>query len=160
MNKKSFLAAVLAVCMMLTLAACGGSDPAPEAPAAEADVSSSTTASTTTTTAAPTNAIPTPQDGEVLYTIKVVDTDGNPKAGVYVQLCLDTCVFAATDATGAAYFSKPEAEYKVAFTEQPEVYYYFEDGSREMTLVYDLAAPNAGEEAATDPSTNDAELSW
>lgn len=151
MNKKSFLAAVLAFCLMLTLCACGDSEPA-------TDATNDTTASTESTTvatesAAPTTpTAPTPADGEVLYTIKVVDAAGNPKSGVYVQLCLDVCVFAPTDSEGVAYFCKPEAEYKVAFTEAPDTYYYFENGSHEMTLVYDPAA--------TEPSTNDVELQW
>lgn len=154
MNKKLLLAALLAVCLTLTLCACGG---AASGPANEpADTTASTT--TTTTTAAPTTpTAPTPADGEVLYTIKVVDKDGNPAEGVYVQLCLDTCVFAPTDSEGVAYFCKPEAEYKVAFSEAPDNYYYFEDGSREMTLTYDLSA-NATDEA--EPSTNDVELQW
>ena len=147
MNKKNFLAAVLAFCMMLTLCACGG-EAATETPADTTAPTESTTSATEAT--APT--APTPADGEVLYTIKVVDTEGNPVAGVYVQLCLDVCVFTATDTQGIAYFCKPEAEYKVAFTEAPEIYYYFENGSHEMTLVYDLGA--------TEPSTNDVELQW
>ena len=161
MNKKIFLAGLLAVCLCLTLCACGGSQPpAEETPSTTTEAPTTTT----TTTAAPTK--PTAADGEVLYTIKVVDKDGNPVEGVYVQLCKDTCVFAPTDAEGAAYFSKPEDEYKVAFTEAPDTYYYFEDGSCEITLTYDLTA-NAETNVATEATEaedgnlyNDVELTW
>ena len=47
-----------------------------------------TTAATTTTTAAPT--APTPGEGQVLYSVKVVDAAGAP-VNAYVQLCLETC---------------------------------------------------------------------
>lgn len=153
MNKNVWLAALLAVCLTLTLCACSGGE---ENPVNEPENSTTTTTTTTTAaTAAPT--APTPADGEVLYTIKVVDTAGAPVEGVYVQLCLDVCVFAPTDSEGVAYFCKPEAEYKVAFTEAPDDYYYFEDGSTEMTLTYDLYAT---ETTDSEPITNDAELSW
>lgn len=133
MNKKMLLAALLAVCLTLTLCACGGA----ETPSIDVENTTTTTEATTTTTTAPTApTAPTPGDGEVLYTIKVVDAAGAPVEGVYVQLCLETCIFAPTDSEGIAYFCKPEADYKVAFTETPDTYYYFEDGSREMTLTY------------------------
>lgn len=154
MNKKLLLAALLAVCLTLTLCACG--DPA--GPAEEpANTTESTT--TTTTTAAPTTpTAPTPGDGEVLYTIKVVDKDGNPMEGVYVQMCQgETCVFAPSDSEGNVYFCKPEAEYKVAFSEAPDTNYYFEDGSHEMTLTYGVSATPTEE---AEPSTNDVELQW
>ena len=92
MNKK-ILAALLAVCMMVALCACGDSEPTPDANQPSGD------ATTTTTTAPEATAptAPTPADGEVLYTVKVLDTDGNPKAGAYVQMCLEACVFKITD---------------------------------------------------------------
>ena len=148
MNKKVLLAGLLAVCLCLTLCACGGTEaPVEETPSTTAPT---TEAPTTTTTEA---AEPTAAEGEVLYTIKVVDAEGAPVEGVYVQLCKEVCVFAATDANGIATFSKPEDEYKVAFTEAPDTYYYFEDGSREITLTYELG--NAEENLF-----NDAELQW
>ena len=155
MNKKMLLAALLAVCLTLTLCACGGA----ETPAGENNTTTTTeaTTTTTTTTAAPTApTAPTPEDGQVLYTIKVVDAAGAPVEGVYVQICLDTCDFKATDSEGVAYFCKPEADYKVAFTEAPDTYYYFENGSREMTLTYGAdSTPTEGEVL-----TNDVELEW
>ena len=157
MNKKVLLAGLLAVCLCLTLCACGGT----EAPAEETPATTTTTeAPTTTTTEAAAPTAPTAADGEVLYTIKVVDEAGAPVEGVYVQLCKDTCVFAATDAEGAAYFSKPEDEYKVAFTEAPDTYYYFEDGATEITLTYGAAADTDATTEAPDNYFNDAELQW
>ena len=160
MNKKSFLVALLAVCLMLALCACGGSEPAVDN-GTEATQPTESTTTTTTASEVTTPTAPTPADGQVLYTINVVDADGNAKEGVYVQLCKDTCVFAPTDSEGNAYFCMPQDEYKVCFSEQPEIFYYFESGSREMTLVYELASAEPTETAAeTEPSTNDAELVW
>lgn len=164
MNKKTFLAAVLAFCLMLTLCACGGEPAAePTQPAGDA---------TTVPSAAPTEpaapTAPTPADGEVLYTVKVVDKDGNPKAGAYVQMCLEACVFKVTDAAGNAYFCMAEADYKVTLMDDgtaPEGYvakeHHFESGAHEMTLVYDYTAENAANtNTDTEPSTNDVELQW
>lgn len=172
MNKKHFLAAVLAFCLMLTLCACGGEEAATKtgepdtAPSADTTPSGDVTPSEddNTETTAPT--APTPADGEVLYTVKVVDKDGNPKLGAFVQMCLEACVYKVTDATGNAYFCMAEADYKVTLMDDgtaPAGYtakeHHFEAGSHEMTLVYDYAAENA---AATEeePMFNDVELDW
>ena len=163
MNKKTFLAAVLAFCLMLTLCACGG-EPAAEPSQPSGDA-------TTVPSAAPTEpaapTAPTPADGEVLYTVKVLDKDGNPKAGAYVQMCLEACVFKITDAAGNAYFCMAEADYKVTLMDDgtaPEGYvakeHHFESGSHEMTLVYDYTAENAAAAPSDEPNTNDVELEW
>ena len=149
MNKKLFLAIVLVFCMMLTLCACGGEgaatksgepDTAPSADTTPSGTEGDTTPSEDTAPTAPT--APTPADGQVLYTIKVVDKDGNPVPSAYVQICKDTCLPGITNEEGIAYFCMVEDEYKVAFTLQPEIYYYFESGSREMTLVYEEPTTN------------------
>ena len=156
MNKKTILAAVLAFCMMLTLCACGGSEPAEQnQPATDAPTTTTTAAEATAPTA------PTPADGQVLYTVKVLDTEGNPKAGAYVQVCLEACVFQVTDAAGNAYFCLEEADYKVTLMDDgtaPAGYvakeHHFESGSHEMTLVYDYTAENAAA-SNEEPLTND-----
>lgn len=160
MNKKTFLAAVLAVCMMLALCACGG-EPAAE-PIQPTDAPTAPTTAAPTEPAAPT--APTPADGEVLYTVKVVDKDGNPKAGAYVQMCLEACVFKVTDAAGNAYFCMAEADYKVTLMDDgtaPAGYvakeHHFEAGAHEMTLVYDYTAENAAA-PSEEPITNDIEF--
>lgn len=170
MNKKTFLAALLAVCLMLGLCACGGSEPA-EQTQPSGDVATDPSQTPTEPTEAPAPTAPTPAEGEVLYTVKVVDTDGNPKAGAYVQMCLEACVYKVTDAAGNAYFCMAEADYKVTLMDDgtaPEGYtakeHHFEDGAYEMTLVYDYTAENAAAGASadvgTEPSTNDVELDW
>lgn len=160
MNKKTFLAAVLAVCMMLALCACGG-ESATE-PTQPTDAPTAPTTAAPTEPAAPT--APTPADGEVLYTVKVVDKDGNPKAGAYVQMCLEACVYKVTDAAGNAYFCMAEADYKVTLMDDgtaPAGYvakeHHFEAGAHEMTLVYDYTAENAAA-PSEEPITNDIEF--
>lgn len=152
---KKILAVILTLCLMLALAACGGSEPA-----ATEDTQPSGDATTTTTTEASTApTAPTPAEGQVLYTIKVVDGDGNPLSGKAVQMCNDEgCDFKVTDEAGCAYFCKVESEWKVAFSESPEIYYYFDEGSYEMTLNYELASATDPTEPSTEPSTNDIEF--
>ena len=92
-----------------------------------------TTEATTTTTTAP--AIPTPEEGQVLYAVKIVDAAGNPVEGAYAQLCLETCVFQPTNAEGIAYFCLPEADYKVTIIgDEAAGEHHFEAGSYEITL--------------------------
>ncbi len=158
MNKNVLLAGLLALCLCLTLCACGGNDgPVTETPST---TSQAPTTTTTTTEAPATPTAPTPADGQVLYTIKVVDKDGAAVEGVYVQMCTETCVFTATDSEGNAYFCVAEDEYKVAFTEAPDTYYYFEDGAHEMTLTYDLNAVEDTDPTEGENLYNDAELEW
>lgn len=178
MNKKHFLAAVLAFCLMLTLCACGGEeaatktgepDTAPSAattPSGDVTPSGDTTPSNSASADAVRPTAPTPADGEVLYTVKVVDKDGNPKEGAFVQMCLEACVFKTTDVAGYAYFCMAEADYKVTLMDDgtaPAGYtakeHHFEAGSYEMTLVYDYAAENVNG-TEEEPMFNDVELDW
>lgn len=133
---KRFTAAIMLLCMMLTLAACGSGD---STPATEAPV----------VTEAPTEAVPeteaateAPTEAAYTYKVTVVDESGNPIAGAMVQLCMDTCFPGVTDATGAALFNVEEADYKVSFLALPAGYTYsteeqefhFADGSNELTI--------------------------
>lgn len=154
MNKKMLLAALLAVCLTLTLCACGGE------PAGPADEPTTTAPTTTTTTAAPTTpTVPTPADGEVLYTVKVVDSTGAPVVGTYVQLCLESCVFKGTDTEGKAYFCLPEEDYKVTIIgDASATEYHFPEGSHELTLTYDVEG--ATESQDDNAQYNDVELDW
>ena len=77
----------------------------------------------------------------VQYSVKVVDTSGQPVAKCGVQLCLDVCVPGFTDLNSTALISAPEASYKVSIMSAPEGYMYdpdevyvFEDGSISMTI--------------------------
>ena len=131
MNKKILLV-VLALCLTIGLCACGGSG-AGDAVTLQPETTTTTTEATTTTTTAP--AIPTPEDGQVLYSVKIVDANGNPVEGAYAQLCLETCVFQATNAEGIAYFCLPEADYKVTIIgDEAAGEHHFEAGSHEITL--------------------------
>ena len=148
MNKK-IIAAVLAVCMMVCLCSCVTINQEP----VDEPATTTTTEATTTTTTGAESAIPTPGEGQVLYAVKVVDSNGAPVANEYVQMCLETCVFQATNAEGIAYFTCAEADYKVTVMSDPNATeYHFEGGSHEMTITYDPAA--------AEPNTNDVTLAW
>lgn len=81
------------------------------------------------------------------YKVTVVDETGKGLENVFVQLCKDTCVPSKTDSKGVATFNLPEDEYKVAILQMPEGYtysgdeteFYFESGSKEMTIVLKAA---------------------
>lgn len=142
MNLKRLLAAVGIACLLFCLIGCGEVK----------DVNQSGTG----TTAAPTdtNASNAPTDqttGEAVfdgYTVTVVDEGGNPISGAFVQLCLDSCFPGMTDASGVAKFDLEEAEYKVSFVNLPAGYdyvseeheFYFEDGSKEITITLKAVA--------------------
>lgn len=148
MNKKVIIAAVLAVLMMVCLCACNGGN---GSDVQQPETTTTTTEATTTTTTAASD-IPTPGEGQVLYSVKVVDSNGAPVKDVYVQMCLESCVFQGTNAEGIAYFTCAEADYKVTVMSDPEATeYHFENGSHEMTITFDPAA---------DSNTNDATLAW
>ena len=125
-NMKKILAALLAVLMMVSLCACvGGNEPA------DKDEATTTKPTTTTTTKA--------DDGKVTYTVKVLDDAGAPVVGAFVQICKEACIPAPTGADGVATWTVAEDDYKVSFAVAPAGYeveteYYFEDGSRDMTI--------------------------
>ena len=136
MNKQTILAALLAVCMLLCLCACGSDEPAAAGDA--------TAAPTEAPTAAPTAAPTESDDGKVTYTVTVLGGAGNPIVGAMVQLCLDACIPAPTDAAGVATWTLVEADYKVSFVVPPEGYaveeaYYFEAGTTALTITLEAA---------------------
>ncbi len=135
MNIKAFLALCMALCVALCLCACGntannpGTTGATEEPAVE-------TAEATE-----------PDDGKVIYTVKVVDEGGNPVSGAMVQICKEICLPGLTNAEGVAEFNVVEdSEYKVSFVNVPagfegaEEAYYFEAGSFELTITLKAVA--------------------
>lgn len=136
MDFKRFLALLMAACLMLGLCACGGEGEP------DATDSSEVTEATDVTEA---TVIENAQDGNVTYTVTVVDESGAPIAGVFVQMCLETCYPNSTNENGVATFSLAEADYKVSFLTPPEGYsveeaYYFEDGAHDMTITLKAAA--------------------
>ena len=140
---KRALCVLIALCMTLALAACGGGDKggndAPDGTPASSAPASSVPGDTST----PDDVQDTPvDDGKVTYTVTVVDDAGNPVSGIMVQICKDVCMPAVTDADGVAVWSLDEDEYKVSFPVSPEGYvdytgseFYFDAGSAEMTIV-------------------------
>lgn len=132
---KRFIAFALIVCIALGLCACGGNN----TPETEAPVQ------TTVPTDVPeTEATETPaDDGMVVYTVTVVDENGEPVPGVVVQWCLETCFPGFTNASGVAQYTAAEADYHVSINSMPAGYTYstdeqefsYENGSTEMTIV-------------------------
>lgn len=125
---KMLLAALLAVVMMVSLCACAGGGTSD--PDNKPDNNTTTTTTTTTTKV---------DDGKVTYTVTVKDDAGAPVAGVFVQLCKETCYPAATDANGVATWALEEDEYKVSFVMAPAGYtveeaYYFEGDATDMII--------------------------
>ena len=80
-------------------------------------------------------------DGLVTYTVTVVDQDGAPVVGVYIQMCVgDICKLPSpTDENGVAVFEGFDpAEYSVKINGATgytvEAAYQFEAGSTELTI--------------------------
>lgn len=120
---KNLIGFALMLCMVLSLCACG---------AAETEVTTEPAAA----------AIQETEDALTEYTVTVVDEEGNPVAGVMVQLCMDACYPGVTDEHGAAKYSVAEADYKASLLSLPEGYeyadetreFYFEAGSTAVTI--------------------------
>lgn len=138
---KKILALLLALGLMLSFAACGADDTADDTTEAE---------STETTTA----SIPedtteeTPDANLVVYTVHIVDEEGNPVTGGMVQFCLDSCSPVIIDENGTAVFkTAEEADYEVKFLTMPEGYTYateeevfhFAEGEMVLTIVLKAA---------------------
>ena len=152
-NLKILLALALALGMVMSLCACGAKTPEATTQATEATTEAApevTTQATEATTQAPeATTEAAAEDGEEqeatsgnpVYSVTVVDQNGNPVVGAYVQFCLEACYPAATDANGQASMELEGEGYKVSFLKLPEGYtdegageYYFDAGSYEMTL--------------------------
>ena len=97
MNMKRIIAMLLALCMMFALCACSGeteeTEPVIE-PATEPATEESTEEATEEAT----------EPAGPVYSITVVDEDGNPIVGAMVQMCLDTCLPGITNENGVAEF--------------------------------------------------------
>lgn len=136
---------LLAVCMIFALCACDSAEDIPEAPEAAPEAQQpqpepeTTEAPEQTTEAAP---------AEPTYTVKLTDEEGNPMAGVMVQICLESCMPALTGEDGvAAFYVAAEDGYYATVTAMPEGYdyateeqkFYFEDGNA-VTIVLKTVA--------------------
>lgn len=135
---KRLLALAMALIMMLCLCACGGNG--------DTDVTTDPAVEVTD----PADEVKDPVDDvvEPTYVVTVVDQDGAPVAGAWVQLCLEACVPAMTDENGVANFFLEENDYKVGFTVMPAGYEYsgeeqewhFAEGENTMTIVLKKSA--------------------
>lgn len=144
MNMKKIFAILLALTLAAGLCACGSSEGSAEetTAATEADTEATPEASTEAATAAETEV----PEGMVVYTVKVVDENGDPVVGAMVQICQDTCYPGVTNEEGVAQYTVAEADYKVSFLSMPEGYtcdeeaFYFQDGSTALTITLKAAA--------------------
>lgn len=137
---KYILAAVLVLCMMLSLCACGESS-------GNAEDTTTENEPIQTTTAEETVEDTTVDDGKLTYKVTVQDEAGNGIAAAMVQLCDEFCTFATADANGVATFNLEEGDYYASLMAMPEGYahmgeeekYYFEEGSTELTITLKAA---------------------
>lgn len=133
------LAAVLVLCMALSLCACGNAE----------DNSAATTEPAATEIVEVTEAVQeteaqeeTLPEGMTVYTVTVVDEAGSPISGAMVQICLDSCYPGITDENGVATFTVAEADYKASILSMPAGYtysteeeaFYYEAGSTNVTI--------------------------
>lgn len=151
---KRFLAVMLALCICLGLALCivscdSGNDEntSTEDTSTKVETEGESTSSEATSDEATSEEIT--ENKDVGYKVKVVDADGNPLKGVYIQLCTDeTCGMpTATGDDGYARFpnftdpgrkAKIGVEYE-GYVVDLEKYYEFEDDSFELTIVLEKA---------------------
>ncbi len=134
---KKCIAALLLLCLLLGLCACGENTSADTTPS-----------ETQTPTEGETGPSQEASEAEPNYFITVVDTDGEPVSGAIVQMCKlgddGSCTPATvpTDAQGKVSFTLPEDSYKVSFIVLPGAYtyvdeakdFYFAEGARELTI--------------------------
>lgn len=135
--KKRIVTAVLMLCMAFGLVACGNGS------------TQDTQKNNTENSEQDQNQAnkDTEKEEKLAYTIKVVDENNNPMAGVVVQLCKDACMPSVTDENGVAEFVVKELsdEYKASVADVPEGYVYedgdvyFKNGVTEVTLVLKAA---------------------
>lgn len=129
-------AVILGVILALSLVACGG----------ESEESSQTTSDSVSTAVSDVSVTessePVSEEEAKTFTVTVVDGDGNPVSGVMVQICLEACIPAVTNADGVAVFNAEIVDgHKLSVSSCPEGYsyegeaeIYLESGATEYTL--------------------------
>lgn len=135
---KRIIMILLALCMVASFVACNeGGEVTTEAP--------ETTAAPTETEAP--DAETTAAETEVAfngYKVTVTDKDGNPIAGVQIQMCDSKgCRMPkGTEADGTVTFDYETSDFHVLIAAEVEGYvvdtkeeYFFENGSKELTIV-------------------------
>lgn len=136
-NMKKILALLMALCVVLSFAACGQTEDTAndttEAVTTEAQTEASTEAQTEATT----------ESNLIRYTVYIVDEEGNPVPGGMLQFCLETCSPVVIDESGVAIFNGEDVNYDVKFLSLPVGYTYsseeevfhFAKGETELTIV-------------------------
>ncbi|MBQ8407918.1 MAG: hypothetical protein IJY39_03550 [Clostridia bacterium] len=126
---KFIIAICVAICIPLAASACAGSVSSKD---------KDTVATGSESTEAMTSSTPAP-DATVTYQITVVDANGSPLSGAYVQLCFgNQCLLpVATNADGIAIIETAEADYTVkiileGYTGEAE--YHFAEGATELKV--------------------------
>jgi hypothetical protein len=102
-NMKRLIAVMMVLTLALCFVACTEPQQNPGASSSEKPAPSSTTSEPTS------SSTQKEEDPEPSHIVKVVDQDGNPVAGVYVQLCDNGSCYApvVTNEEGIAEFFKP-----------------------------------------------------
>lgn len=111
---KKFFALLMALMLVLSLVACGEGETVSTDPSTNTSSKEETKPQKTEPEASePENSEPSeteptqtePEEVEYVYTVRVVDVDGVPVSGVFVQVCAgSSCHPAQTDADGVAGF--------------------------------------------------------
>lgn len=131
--KKKLLILATAALLALGLSACDNSTEADTDTDTQTETESVTETETVSETETETEAAKLS-----VYTVKVVDKDGNPLPGAYVQMCEDSeegvCFLpVAVDENGVYSVSREEGNYKVKITlngyTTADEYYYFRDSN-------------------------------
>lgn len=151
---KRFFAVMLALCICLSLTLCivscdsdGDENTSTEDTSAKAETEGESTSDETTSEESTSEETTEADDSG--YKVKVVDTDGNPLEGVYIQLCTDeVCGMPTpTGADGYALFKNitdPGRKAKIGmayegYVVDTEKYYEFEDDPFELIIVLEKA---------------------
>ena len=138
MKKKLYMiVGALVACAAICLSGCGSDK------GAEKDTTVATTTASVVESTEEKTEEPTTEDTKVVYSVKVVDEEGNIMPSVMVQICKDACIPGKTNDQGVAEFNVEEdSEYKASVLQMPEGYelagdeenFYFESGSKELTI--------------------------
>lgn len=127
MNVKRLIAVLLALCLALSLCACGGKQEDNNVPEETQNVPAEPVVNTSDVPQQDEAPQEETKPSGITYTVKVQDEGGNPIAGAMVQICQgELCLMpTATDDTGVAVFSvAEEAEYEAKFLSLPAGYDY------------------------------------
>ncbi len=119
---KKLFVLLLALGMLVSLCACGGNESTTNESSIDitTDDPASDTSEESSTEENSTSSVP---EETAAFTVTVVDQDGNPVEGVFVQICKDTCVFNTTNANGVTTFKNEITDgYKISIPEVPAGY--------------------------------------